>query len=1470
MDEKLKEQPKPKFPTWIRAVALLIVSVFLPEQAAWAMGYDPSVLWASKYYLGTAQAGYMANFVAENVRRSLSTLTDKPLGQVEIAPKLVVDARKSEQEPLYLKGADIKKIYNWLRTPEAQIDNYCGVYALHNILKDSGKDITLEELALRVILVDLLSGNIKELKGKLKTSLYALNEVANSLGVKTIPAKTELSADSGLTPFIAHLNYEHFVYVTRISGDMVYYVEKDKEEFIPKSKLEGEFSGYIVGAAAARQLTAIDPKESRGVWGGYTYETVTDRERDRLGKRPGYISGWQHVFDGKNFETLWWDLRDPKSFDTPFGTVKYNLMDAIDVGSTVLVVAGSALAATKIASSAATAGKTINTVGKAATFGNAFGKSFAINMLVNEGFLQTTSYITTGHFNYPWEKDNWKTHAFVAAMSAASAGGSAWANSGKVARLGALNRLVNNNTLRYMGSQAALNGQIYVLTGMTMNAVLGRQAPTFDNMLRSYGEGAAFGAAFGGAFGVATSIAGSTKLAGASNWLKAHQKLGTVVRYAGSAATGAVLFPTLKTLLEIESKGIGRAARENYTNPWNYARGAVIGVGAKWGMTGTAGRSILGKGILTKTPGVGSTVGQKVTLGLTKFAYGGTVGVAAGPGISLIKGDYGSNISRMNWKKMGAETAGAFVLGGVTATYVGMQKQGFVNRLKDYNLAGSGPALLQKQALQGAVTWVAVSPAFVVGRKAFDSVVGKDGKRSHLVELFTTQAGRNELIQGAIMGPRSGAWMKPMIGLLQVQTQAGSPTWWNQGGLVEKGINLGRRIKYSFNKEAFTSGTKAFASGAEKFAAWSVQTSAKFASGQGSALARGAITALKWADSTLLYMPAFVSSIEGAANYIDRGIGMQLTGAPMSAAMKEYVKWLPFFMLPSHSTSKEDIALANRYLFKGKDAEFTPFTPEGFREFQALSQSARQAGGIGKLLQGYADRGVEALSKGDRATAMRLFGEIEKINPSGGAFHINLALTLANEGKTPEALTLLAQTARAMNQKAMDAKNAGNAAEAELLLTKARETINLARTLHGGAAEAKGDLVTAEHQYQRLAQRHPSDYQAFTDLGRVQQAMGKNAQASAAFDAARMAATAASGAAHNETIEGNWKPAFGNAGTIEQRDMFISRRLGFAEGTVSPDQLRLAKALDRAMQLPAGQAGYRILGILEGSKGKTASILISLPTAVEGNTKEGKVTIIFVNNATQGTQFFAEAQKAYGDIYKIGYIGKDASKGSSWSALRDNDVVIAEITEMSSLVPLQRTSPEAKLIPMERIKDARAYIDEADSVYLQPATRITQGQTKTEYSPLEHKYFETLADRSIMLNSRGFDPYSSQGQKLLDLTAKQYAKNFAELGYSAEKIKYDFILSLRGLSQSTRGEDYGLGKAMKDLNGPKTNANMIPDIQVIRGDNSAPVDQPLLLPEAEMNTLRRYYGFAIRPTVESGKTYTVENMLKLFGNLGGV
>ena len=105
------------------------------------------------------------------------------------------------------------------------------------------------DIAIMALTVDILNDVVKP-EGNpkiIKNSLYALSQAAKFFGADLfpvkIPANTELSS---LVPFIAHLNPEHYILVTRVTEDKVYYSEEHKEEFLPKDVFLSKFSGYAL------------------------------------------------------------------------------------------------------------------------------------------------------------------------------------------------------------------------------------------------------------------------------------------------------------------------------------------------------------------------------------------------------------------------------------------------------------------------------------------------------------------------------------------------------------------------------------------------------------------------------------------------------------------------------------------------------------------------------------------------------------------------------------------------------------------------------------------------------------------------------------------------------------------------------------------------------------------------------------------------------------------------------------------------------------------------------------------------------------------------------------------------------------------------------------------------------------------------------------------------------------------------
>ncbi|MDD5477973.1 MAG: hypothetical protein PHG87_07265, partial [Candidatus Omnitrophica bacterium] len=310
--EQPKKEFKSSFKTWIRAVAFIVIAVFLPEQAAQAMGYDPTTIWNHSYFVNQGKNGFLTYLVADNIKRSLDSLSYKQLNQVQLDKNLVVETAPlkesetstkasepskvdqsnfydkignalqsgsaeiirfasnglkktslpdqsspttrqgtaSSQKPsLYLTGSVVKQISLWLKDPKTQVDNNCGINALNALFVQSGIKLSREELATRAIMVDFLSGNLREFKGELALSLFALQKTAVSFGLKTalvkIPAASLQGgqAISSLVPFITYLLSEHFVLVTRVTNDKIYYKEDKEEANMPKEIFLKGFTG---------------------------------------------------------------------------------------------------------------------------------------------------------------------------------------------------------------------------------------------------------------------------------------------------------------------------------------------------------------------------------------------------------------------------------------------------------------------------------------------------------------------------------------------------------------------------------------------------------------------------------------------------------------------------------------------------------------------------------------------------------------------------------------------------------------------------------------------------------------------------------------------------------------------------------------------------------------------------------------------------------------------------------------------------------------------------------------------------------------------------------------------------------------------------------------------------------------------------------------------------------------------------
>ena len=414
---------------------------------------------------------------------------------------------------------------------------------------------------------------------------------------------------------------------------------------------------------------------------------------------------------------------------------------------------------------------------------------------------------------------------------------------------------------------------------------------------------------FSGKEGLAQALAiGSSFLGGAG--LKEHP-------WIASTGIGMSLSPIVTTLLgsERSKEDLLPLLAKNYTNPWNYIRGGIIGFSLGYGFnSGPLGAQVNKAEEYTLLRGMGKTPleiseifsSEASSIMKQRFILGGLTGIASGPVVDLIKGA----VENGNWDfaKFAKDASLYFVVCGLAGVFVGNQGKNIVNSLRSFADLGlpqetsvfgisfgkaTGATLLYNQAAAGAIEWVIVSPAFTLGKAVFGSIFGN--KNENLDNLTL-----EKLLESALSGPRSGLWMKPMIGIFQTADKT-APTWYNQGGF-EKVINAAREIKYIF--------TKGSEQGASAFRMWSWESMQS---------ASWLVKTARWVDSSVFFMPAVVTLADTVVSKFN-----------VSNEMKSVMSWLPFFMVPNFSPDASSALLARI----SSDRTSGKFTEEGFKKFE--------------------------------------------------------------------------------------------------------------------------------------------------------------------------------------------------------------------------------------------------------------------------------------------------------------------------------------------------------------------------------------------------------------------------------------------------------------------------------------------------------------------------------------------------------
>ncbi|MBP7215890.1 MAG: hypothetical protein KBA46_01250, partial [Candidatus Omnitrophica bacterium] len=274
-----KPQFKSKFKLWIRVVAFIVVAVFLPEQVAQAVEFNWQVLWGKPITSTPFAPTYLKDLnqvdIALAVRNVLKDLAGKPVTSIQISPTITLELEK----PLNITQRRIEEIYQWLQGKP------CGSKALFDYLHYKGASVPEQDIAVMALTIDILNG-VVEPKGNpeiINTSLFALARTSEFFGHKLYPVK--LATDNQqltteLAPFIAHFKGDHYVLVTKITEDKVYYSDNHKEEFLSMVDFLMKWSRYALISAqdAGALLDDQQAKEIKGAgWsGGYITSSSYD------------------------------------------------------------------------------------------------------------------------------------------------------------------------------------------------------------------------------------------------------------------------------------------------------------------------------------------------------------------------------------------------------------------------------------------------------------------------------------------------------------------------------------------------------------------------------------------------------------------------------------------------------------------------------------------------------------------------------------------------------------------------------------------------------------------------------------------------------------------------------------------------------------------------------------------------------------------------------------------------------------------------------------------------------------------------------------------------------------------------------------------------------------------------------------------------------------------------------------------
>ncbi len=272
---------------------MILVLVFVPEQASWAFSYNPAVLWGNAALpisgvapdKAAASAAPVSPVLPPEVTAQLADHIENLLRQIansghdNIELQVAAPTKSSFQDVDKLRlhvntdlsSERIKAFSAWLRNPDVRPLN-CGVFALKDFLEQKGIPVTLEQISIATLAVDILSNIIQPGEPKLKTSLFALDRVAGVYPLDHQVLKVDPKDVLRLPPpLIANFGSEHFVTVTKVEEGKVSFLDIGLARELSTAEFQKDLSGFVLLAPGEAKISVkskeVSDQEKAFVWG---------------------------------------------------------------------------------------------------------------------------------------------------------------------------------------------------------------------------------------------------------------------------------------------------------------------------------------------------------------------------------------------------------------------------------------------------------------------------------------------------------------------------------------------------------------------------------------------------------------------------------------------------------------------------------------------------------------------------------------------------------------------------------------------------------------------------------------------------------------------------------------------------------------------------------------------------------------------------------------------------------------------------------------------------------------------------------------------------------------------------------------------------------------------------------------------------------------------------------------------------